>query len=66
MLARLAEVKRQLVEQVILLREIIHDATHPADDELRRRSRGLLVLLVSIPTAFIVFGWLVWELWVTA
>jgi hypothetical protein len=60
------DLKAYVIENVIVLREVIHDASAPMDDELRRRSRGLLVLLVSIPTAFIVFGYLVWELWVTA
>lgn len=45
-------------------REVLHDATAPVDDELRRACRrALLVTFIYIPASAVLVGFIVANLW---
>jgi hypothetical protein len=54
-------IKACLNEHVDLLRDVIHDATAPADDQLRRGARQLLWILTCVAVTMVGTGVLVYE-----
>jgi hypothetical protein len=60
------KVRARILEHLTVLREVIHDATSPVEDDLRTNARRLLVLFTLIPAVFMALGLMFYTLWVRA
>ncbi len=57
---RLLKLKARVLEHGDVLRDLIHDASAPVDDQLRRLARQTLWLLACAPAVVILGGCLIW------
>jgi hypothetical protein len=63
LIALLRRSEARVTETGELLRDVLHDATAPVDDELRRRARAVLVWLAWFPVIVCGLGYLGYVLW---